>query len=71
MLTVFTSTGAVVHTQKVTAGKAWSVYSISGLLVYRAMADGEEADVNPTVKGMYIIISDNETATTVCGRLGQ
>lgn len=45
-----------------TAGDNWSVYSFSGILIYRSIAAGEEANISLPDRGIYIIQSGNRTA---------
>ncbi|MDR1337226.1 MAG: hypothetical protein LBK22_10405, partial [Tannerella sp.] len=45
------------HVSGLTAGKPWSVYSVSGALIYRSTAGSDEADVPLPVRGAYIVKS--------------
>jgi hypothetical protein len=46
------------HVSGLTVGKPWSVYSVSGKLVYHSIAAGDEAEVPLPVRGVYIVKSD-------------
>ena len=41
--------------------KPWSVYTITGQLVHRSIANSEQADIYLPVHGIYIVTSNNET----------
>ena len=43
-----------------TAGKSWSVYNISGALVYQSTAVSSEENVSLIVRGVYLVKSDNK-----------
>jgi hypothetical protein len=45
------------HVSGLTVSKTWSVYSVSGMLVYRSTATGDEADVPLPDRGVYIVKS--------------
>ena len=51
----------LLHIIGLTPGKPWGVYNITGTLIYQSIADGNKADVNLTVRGVYIVRSGNET----------
>jgi hypothetical protein len=53
------------HVEGLTAGKSWSVYSVSGTPVYQGKATGEEADVSLTVRGVYIVVSEGRSVKAV------
>ncbi|GHT60742.1 hypothetical protein AGMMS50239_10270 [Bacteroidia bacterium] len=53
------------HVGGLTAGKQWSVYNISGALVYQGIASGDEADVPLSVRGVYIVKSGSKTIKVV------
>ena len=44
-----------------TAGKLWSVYSLSGTPVHQDKATGEETNVSLTAQGMYIVVSEGRS----------
>jgi len=46
-------------------GKQWSVYNVTGALVYRGIATVREENIKITDKGMYIIESENKTIRVV------
>jgi len=48
------------HVGGLTAGKPWSVYTISGALVYQKIAMISEETVNLSVRGVYIVKSGNQ-----------
>jgi hypothetical protein len=49
--------GGLLHVEGLTAGTVWSVYSVSGALIYRSIATSEEADIPLRAQGVYIIQS--------------
>lgn len=49
------------HVSGLTPGKYWNVYSVSGSLVYRGMAFGDEADIALPGRGVYVVHTDNGT----------
>ena len=63
-LCVWNSNG-LLHVTGLTVGEVWSVYNATGTLVYRDIAQSEEADVAPSVKGMYIIQAGDRTIKVV------
>jgi hypothetical protein len=52
------------HVSGLTAGKPWSVYNISGAIVYHGMAGSDEADVRLSVRGVYIVQSGDRVVKT-------
>ena len=50
------------HVSGLTVDSQWSVYSISGMLVYTAKATAEEADTTLPVQGIYIVVSEQQRA---------
>jgi len=46
------------HVDGLTEGKPWSVYNISGSLIYQNIADSNEAEISLPVRGMYIVTSE-------------
>ena len=48
----------VLHVSGLTAGKLWSVYSVSGVLVYQNIADSDIADIALFAHGIYIVQSN-------------
>jgi hypothetical protein len=53
------------HVSGLTAGKAWSVYSISGALLHYSVADSDEADVTLPARGMYVITYGGKSVKVV------
>ena len=51
----------MLHVSGLTVGQAWSVYSISGVLLHRNIAGAEEAKIGLPNRGVYIIISGTNT----------
>ena len=47
------------------SGEVWSVYSVSGMLIYCDVASSKEANIPLTVRGVYIIQSGNNTIKIV------
>ncbi|MDR1356458.1 MAG: hypothetical protein LBJ58_02170, partial [Tannerellaceae bacterium] len=47
------------------AGKTWSVYNLSGRLLYQSKAVGEEAVISLPVRSMYIIVSGDASVKVV------
>jgi len=52
------------HVSGLTVGNAWAVYNMSGILMYRHIAESEEASVSLPVRGVYFVQSDKETIKT-------
>ena len=48
-----------------TVGKIWSVYNLSGALVYRSISTGEEANTPLRLKGIFIVQSENKAVKVV------
>jgi len=48
-----------------TAGKTWSVYTVSGTLVNTGVASGTEANLNLNASGVYLIKSNGQTIKVV------
>jgi hypothetical protein len=49
------------HIEGLTKGKVWSIYSLSGTLIYRSIATSAKADVQlSTPAGVYIIQSEDK-----------
>jgi len=46
-------------------GKEWSVYSISGALVYQSVASGNEIAIPLNAQGVYIVTSENRVVKVV------
>jgi len=55
----------LLHVNGLTPGKVWSVYNVSGMLVYHAIAQDEEADISLRAQGVYIIHSEGRTVKIV------
>jgi glucuronoarabinoxylan endo-1,4-beta-xylanase len=53
------------HVSGLYAGRQWSVYSLSGTLVYQTVAVGDKADVALTMHGVYIVTSGNQTVKVI------
>ncbi|GHV50023.1 hypothetical protein FACS1894181_10020 [Bacteroidia bacterium] len=53
------------HVSGLTAGKTWSIYSISGALVYQSVAHEDKADTNLGIRGVYIVTSGNAAVKVV------
>ncbi|MDR0794971.1 MAG: hypothetical protein LBE79_02805, partial [Tannerella sp.] len=53
------------HVSGLIAGKSWSVYNLSGIVVYRGMASSDEADISLPGRGVYIIWSDNKSVKVI------
>jgi len=54
-------TNGQLHVTGLTEGKTWSVYNVSGTLIYRGVATGTEVDITLPVSGVYVIQSENNT----------
>jgi len=52
------------HVSGLTAGKPWSVYNVTGILIYRGVATGDEATQLLTSRGVYIVQSETGTVKT-------
>ena len=55
----------LLHVEGLSAGEVWSVYSVSGALVYRNIATGEEADIPLHAQGTYIVNTGGRTIRVV------
>ncbi|GHT71247.1 hypothetical protein FACS189455_2610 [Bacteroidia bacterium] len=55
----------LLHVSGLTAGKPWSIYSISGALIYQSVAHEDKADINLSIRGMYIVTSGNAAVKVV------
>jgi hypothetical protein len=55
----------LLHVSGLTAGQPWSLYTISGALVHRSIADSHEATVRLTARGVYIVKSGAAVIKTV------
>jgi hypothetical protein len=64
MLKAWMSDG-ILHVSGLTEGKTWSVYNVTGTLVYQSVATGKEAKIILNVSGIYIIQSENRTVKIV------
>jgi hypothetical protein len=53
--------GETLHVSGLTSGQTWRVYNISGMLLYHDIAEGDEADVSLSVRGVYIVQSGSVT----------
>ncbi|GHV30515.1 hypothetical protein FACS1894177_03220 [Bacteroidia bacterium] len=49
------------HVSGLTVGKMWSIYGISGALIYQSVAHEDKADFNLSIRGVYIVTSGNKT----------
>jgi hypothetical protein len=45
------------HVSGLTTGETWSVYSVTGMLIYHGIAAGDEADLPLSDRGVYIVKS--------------
>jgi hypothetical protein len=55
----------LLHVSGLTSGKPWEVYNIAGAIVYRSVANGDEANVSLFVRGTYIVRSEGKTLKVV------
>jgi anti-sigma28 factor (negative regulator of flagellin synthesis) len=53
------------HISGLTPGKPWSLYSISGALVYQSIAQSEEGYATLPVRGIYIVKSEKDTIKVI------
>ena len=51
----------ILHIDGLTAGKAWSVHSITGLLIHQSIAGNDKAEISLPARGVYIVKSGKET----------
>ena len=63
-LTAWAQNG-MLHVSGVTVGELWSIYNLSGVLVYRNLATDHEATICLPDRGIYIIKSGNQTMKIV------
>jgi hypothetical protein len=56
--------GSTLYVSGLTAGQPWSVYAITGALVYRSTSGGSEANITLPARGVYIVQS-GDTAIKV------
>jgi hypothetical protein len=47
------------------AGASWSVYDLAGVRVGRGVADGGEAEIALSVRGVYLVVSDGKSVKIV------
>ena len=52
------------HVSGLTVGDLWTVYNLSGAIVYQNRATAEEAVINLPAKGLYIIVSAGQSVKT-------
>ncbi|MDH6341629.1 hypothetical protein M2480_000914 [Parabacteroides sp. PFB2-12] len=45
----------ILYISNLTAGETWSVYTLSGILVYQGIAGSNDVKVNLSTRGVYII----------------
>ena len=64
VMSAWTQNG-MLHVSGLKEGQSWSVYGISGVLVYRSIADSEEAKISLPNRGFYIVISGENTVKVV------
>jgi hypothetical protein len=62
-LKAWTQNGTL-HVSGLTAGKPWSVYSLSGALIYRSVAGSDEANISLPVRGVYVVTSGGKSIKT-------
>jgi hypothetical protein len=55
----------MLHVGGLTIGQSWSVYNISGALIYRSIATDNEAFTSLSARGVYIITSGKEKMKVV------
>ena len=55
----------LLHVSGLSAGEVWSVYSISGVLVYRSIAAGSDVYAGLSAEGTYIVQSGERTIKVV------
>ena len=58
-LTAWVQNG-MLHVKGLTVGKLWRIISISGAQVYCNKADSSETSVNLPVRGVYLVVSENQ-----------
>ena len=49
--------GELLHVTGLAIGELWSVYSVSGVLIYQSIAASGEADISLGVPGVYVVQS--------------
>jgi hypothetical protein len=54
-----------IHVKGLEVNQPWTVYSMTGAIVYQAMASSEEAEIRLPNRGTYIIVSDNRSVKVV------
>ena len=55
----------VLYVSGLMPGAVWSVYSVSGALIYAAAANGNEAEIPLFRRGVYIIITNSGSCKVV------
>jgi hypothetical protein len=55
----------ILYISGLTAGKPWSIYGISGLLLRQGTAAGPEITVTLPAQGMYVVVSGEEAVKVV------
>jgi hypothetical protein len=63
-LTAWAQNG-ILHINGLTVGELWSIYNLSGVLIYRNLATDHEATIRLPDRGIYIIKSGNQTMKIV------
>jgi hypothetical protein len=59
-LTAYVQNG-VLYITGLTAGQTWSVYNLSGILIYRDTAAADRASIPLPCRGIYLVTSGNRT----------
>ena len=55
----------MLHVTGLETGEVWSVYTVSGALVYRSVAINDEADISLRARGVYIVQAGERTVRVV------
>ena len=53
------------HVAGLVAGKAWQIYSVSGMLLYQKIAASEEEKVSMSEQGVYIVVQEENSVKVV------
>ena len=64
-LKAWTKGNGTLHVSGLTVGELWSVYNMQGQLVYRNTANNDEADVILSDRGVYTVISGNQSVKVI------
>ncbi len=59
------SRNGILHVSGLVPGSAWSVYSMTGVMIYQGIANDDKAELRLAEQGIYIIVSGSQRIKTV------